>query len=34
MISENIITDTVKRTFKKLQENYVLPSQVFNEWQY
>ena len=27
MISENIITDTVKRTFKKLQEDCILQSQ-------
>ena len=27
MISKNIITDTVKRTFKKLQEDFVLRSQ-------
>ena len=27
VISENIITDTVKRTFKKLQEDCILQSQ-------
>ena len=31
MVSENIITDKVNRTFRKLQENCVLRSQAVHE---